>query len=65
MELEQLGWIGFFKEHFRPFDDQGYNVGRVYLENRLFFIAFFPTPRNFTIINLESLADRFHKQKRP
>lgn len=37
MELEQLGWNGFFEEHFRPFADRGYSVGRVYLENRRSF----------------------------
>lgn len=34
MELQKLGWNDFFKDAFRDYADQGYEVGRVYLENR-------------------------------
>src|SRR5687767_9155537 len=37
MELEQLGWNDFFKGNFGTFADQGFGVGRVYLENRKSF----------------------------
>ena len=37
MELEHLGWNDFFEENFRNYADQGYGVGRVYLENRRSF----------------------------
>lgn len=37
MELEKLGWNDFFKENFRNYAEQGYGVGRVYLENRQSF----------------------------
>ena len=37
MELEYLGWNDFFEENFRNYADQGYGVGRVYLENRRSF----------------------------
>ncbi len=34
MELQKLGWNDFFTDAFRDYADQGYEVGRVYLENR-------------------------------
>ncbi|HEX9928912.1 MAG TPA: ribosome small subunit-dependent GTPase A [Pyrinomonadaceae bacterium] len=37
MELEHFGWNDFFEENFRDYADQGYEVGRVYLENRRSF----------------------------
>jgi ribosome biogenesis GTPase len=37
MEFEHLGWNNFFEENFRNCADQGYGVGRVYLENRRSF----------------------------
>jgi ribosome biogenesis GTPase len=37
MELERLGWNDFFEKSFRNYADQGYDVGRVYLENRRSF----------------------------
>ena len=37
MELEHFGWNDFFEENFRNYADQGYEVGRVYLENRRSF----------------------------
>ncbi len=37
MELENLGWNEFFEENFRSYAEQGYGVGRVYLENRRSF----------------------------
>lgn len=37
MELEHLGWNNFFEKNFRNCADQGYGVGRVYLENRRSF----------------------------
>jgi ribosome biogenesis GTPase len=32
--LHQLGWRGSFDQHFRPFQEQGFNVGRIAIENR-------------------------------
>src|SRR4028119_882579 len=37
MELEHFGWNDFFEENFRNYADPGYDVGRVYLENRRSF----------------------------
>ena len=37
MELAHFGWNDFFQENFRNYADQGYGVGRVYLENRRSF----------------------------
>lgn len=37
MELAQFGWNNFFEENFRKYADQGYSVGRVYLESRRSF----------------------------
>ncbi|HLM61328.1 MAG TPA: ribosome small subunit-dependent GTPase A [Pyrinomonadaceae bacterium] len=37
MELEYFGWNDFFEGNFRNYADQGYEVGRVYLENRRSF----------------------------
>ena len=37
MNLEQLGWNEFFEENFREYAEQGYEVGRVYVENRRSF----------------------------
>lgn len=34
MKLERLGWDDFFAESFRSFAEEGYAVGRVYLEHR-------------------------------
>lgn len=37
MELKHLGWNDFFQRSFQDYADQGYDVGRVYLENRQSF----------------------------
>jgi ribosome biogenesis GTPase len=37
MKLEQLGWNKFFADNFLNYAEQGYGVGRVYLENRRSF----------------------------
>ena len=37
MELEHFGWNDFFEGYFRIYADQGYEVGRVYLESRRSF----------------------------
>ncbi len=32
--LHQLGWNSFFEQHFKPFQKQGFSVGRIAIENR-------------------------------